>query len=143
MATATLTAPLVGEELLARVEELAGAPKSTLVRECGYIGVRKRKDETGKVEERESLMFAEWQDALLKAKGLDLTPTKATGSGDGRRTASYRTKVHKSGALVIGAAYCEAFEPGTDFAIIVGENAIQLVMVDADGEPEEPVFPED
>jgi hypothetical protein len=144
MASATLTAPLVGEELVAKVKELAGAPKSTIVRECGYIGTRKRKNDAGEMVETESLQFSEFQEALVLAtSGIDLTPSKASSGGDGRRTASYRTKVHKSGALVIGAAYCEGFEPGTEFAIIVGENAIQLVLVGVDGEPEEAVFPED
>ena len=141
----TAPAPLAGDELLAKVNELKGAPKSELVRACGFIGTRKYKNEAGEVEERESLMFAEFSDALLKANGLDLTPDRPSAAGDGTR-ASYRATVQKASPLVVGKPYIleGEFVPGTEFAIQVGLNAIMLVMVDPEtGEPQEPEFPAD
>lgn len=140
MATATR---LTGDELLAKVEELKGQPKSVLVKECGYVGIRKYKNDAGETEERESLNFSDFQDALLKAKGLDLTPESSGGGVRGSQP-TYRASVMKNGLVVIGRAYTTAgeFAPGTQFAIEVGINCIQLIRVDPEtGEVEDPEFP--
>lgn len=139
---ATIAKPvrLEGDELLAKVESLKGEPRSVLVRECGYVGTRKVKDkETGEFAERESLTFSEFSDALLKAKGVDLTPEKPAAGARGS-TPGFRCSVMKSGQVVIGKAYTALanLEPGTEFAIEVGVNGFQLTKMDpATGEPEE------
>lgn len=54
---------LTGAELLAKVKELGNAPKSELVRSCGYVSTNKYG--------RERLHFTAFYEALLQAKSMD------------------------------------------------------------------------
>lgn len=138
--TATMeAAPLTGQELLARQQELFGQPITDIARACGYVAMRKVKDpETGETIEREAVTVSAFKDALLLASGIKLAPSAASGGNAGPRL-SYRTSVLKQGGLVVGRGYVTQgeFEPGDEFAIRVGVNCIELVRCDADGEPEE------
>jgi hypothetical protein len=101
---------LTGAELLAKVKELGDCNKSDLVRACGYI-------------KGDKLCFAQFYDALLQAKGIQLhKPSKA-----GRKL-SYKTKVQFNGKLLVGSAYLSemGFKPGDGFDIKVSRNSVTL-----------------
>ena len=102
---------LTGPELLSKVKELAGAPKSDLVREWGY-------------EKDGRLKFTQFYEALLEAKGFELGKTTPNG-----RRLPYKTKVQFNGKLQIGEAYIRemGFKPGDEFEIKVGRNSVTLV----------------
>lgn len=114
--------PLTGKELLAKVKDNDSLTKRELARECGYYT-------TGK-DGQTRVNLAEFYDALLSAKGIQLEPEK---SKDGRgREASYTVTVHKNGQIVIGAAYTQAMglKTGDEFQIKLGYKHIHLVKID-------------
>jgi len=116
---------LAGKELLAKVKENDGLSKRELARECGYYTVSK--------DGQTRVALAEFYDALLAAKGIQLEPQK---SADGRgREASYTLTVHKNGQIVIGAAYTRGMglKTGDEFQIKLGYKHIHLAKLDADG----------
>jgi AbrB family looped-hinge helix DNA binding protein len=116
---------LAGKELLAKVKENDGLSKRELARECGYYTVSK--------DGQTRVALAEFYDALLAAKGIQLEPQK---SADGRgREASYTITVHKNGQIVIGAAYTKemGLKSGDEFQIKLGYKHIHLVKLDAEG----------
>lgn len=119
---------LTGKELLGKVKENDGLTKRELARECGYYTVGK----DGQVR----VNLAEFYDALLSAKGIQLEPEK---SKDGRgREASYTVTVHKNGQIVIGAAYTQemGLNTGDEFQIKLGYKHIRLVKLDGEGNEE-------
>ena len=119
---------LTGKALLAKVKENDGLTKRELAKECGYYTVGKG----GQTR----VNLAEFYDALLSAKGIQLEPQK---SADGRgREASYTLTVHKNGQIVIGAAYTQqmGLKTGDEFTIKLGYKHIHLKQLDADGNEE-------
>jgi hypothetical protein len=102
---------LKGAELLAKVKELGDAPKSELVRACGYV-----------VKDR--VAFTQFYEALLEAKGVDLG-NKVASKG---RKLTYKAKVQFNGKLQIGDGYLRemGYEPGAEFDIKIGRNSITL-----------------
>jgi len=119
---------LTGKALLAKVKENDGLTKRELAKECGYYTVGK--------ENQTRVNLAEFYDALLSAKGIQLEPQK---SADGRgREASYSLTVHKKGQIVIGAAYTQemGLKSGDEFTIKLGYKHIHLKQLDADGNEE-------
>jgi hypothetical protein len=102
---------LKGAELLAKVKEMGDAPKSELVRACGYV-----------IKDR--VAFTQFYEALLEAKGVDLNGKP---SGKGRKL-TYKAKVQFNGKLQIGDSYIRemGFEPGAEFDIKLGRNSITL-----------------
>jgi AbrB family looped-hinge helix DNA binding protein len=120
---------LIGKELLTKVKENDGQTKRELAKECGYYTVGK--DGQARVN------LAEFYDALLAAKGIQLEPEK---SKDGRgREASYTVTVHKNGQIVIGSAYTQGMglKSGDEFKIKLGYKHIHLVKLDAEGNEDE------
>lgn len=116
---------LTGKALLAKVKENDGRSKRELARECGYYTVSK--------DGQTRVALAEFYDALLAAKGIQLEPQK---SADGRgREASYSLTVHKNGQIVIGAAYTQemGLKSGDEFKIKLGYKHIHLVKLDDEG----------
>ena len=107
---------LTGSELLAKVKELDDATKSELVRECGYLSLKK--------DGSERLNFTAFYEALLEAKGIALTSAKKAG-----RKLSNKAKVQFNGNLMVGSAYVDqlGFKPGDAFEIKLGRNSITLV----------------
>jgi len=107
---------LTGPELLAKVKELDDASKSELVRECGYLSLKK--------DGSERLNFTAFYEALLEAKGIALTSAKKVG-----RKLSNKAKVQFNGNLMVGSAYVDqlGFKPGAEFDIKLGRNSITLV----------------
>ena len=107
---------LTGPELLAKVKELDDATKSELVRECGYLSLKK--------DGSERLNFTAFYEALLEAKGIALTSAKKAG-----RKLSNKAKVQFNGNLMVGSAYVDqlGFKPGDAFEIKLGRNSITLV----------------
>jgi hypothetical protein len=107
-----LTLPMLkGAELLAKVKELGNAPKSELVRACGYV-----------IKDR--VAFTQFYEALLEAKGVDLgSKTAKRGRG-----LTYKAKVQFNGKLQIGDGYLRemGYEPGAEFDIKIGRNSITL-----------------
>ena len=108
---------LTGADLLAKVKELGDASKSDLVRSCGYVSTKK--------DGTERLNFTAFYEALLEAKGMNLSGGSGRG-GRGRpgRQLSYATKVQFNGNLLVGKAYTAqlGLEPGDEFEIKLGRK---------------------
>ena len=111
---------LTGSDLLAKVKELGDVSKSDLVRECGYVSNKK--------DGGERLNFTAFYEALLDAKGVNLSGAGAA-IGKGGRKLSYIAKVRGNGNLLIGKAYTAMLnlEPGDEFEIKLGKKAIRLL----------------
>jgi hypothetical protein len=119
---------LNGPDLLAKVKELGTVPKSELVRSCGYVSSKK--------DGGERLNYTAFYEALLAAKGVNLTDG-SSGRGKPGRSLSYVAKVLFNGNLLVGKAYTSQLElkPGDAFEIKLGKKQIRLVPVgSADGE---------
>ena len=71
---------LTGSELLAKVKELGDVSKSDLVRACGYVSDKK--------DGGDRLNFTAFYEALLEAKGVNLSSGGAA-IGKGGRKLSY------------------------------------------------------
>ena len=112
---------LTGQDLLARIKEMGSAPRSELVRSCGYVSTRK--------DGRQRLNFTAFYEALLEAKGMHL----GVGAGRERRRPgrhlSYSTRVLFNGNLLVGSAYTAqlGLRPGDCFEIKLGRHQIRLV----------------
>ncbi|MCP9914897.1 AbrB family transcriptional regulator [Cyanobium sp. ATX 6F1] len=120
---------LFGDELLGVVKDLSEASKSELVRASGYVTTLK--------DGSERLHFTAFYEALLEAKGLDLSARNGSRKG-GRRRLTYQTKVQFNGNLMVGKAYTNLLGllPGDDFEIKLGKHQILLVplgVVEGDG----------
>jgi hypothetical protein len=111
---------LTGTDLLAKVKALGDAPKSELVRECGYVSTKK--------DGSERLNFTAFYEALLDAKGMSLGEGGKAGRG-----LSYMAKVHFNGNLMVGKAYTDqlGLKPGYEFEIKLGRKQIRLVPAGA------------
>ena len=113
---------LTGAELLAKVKDLGDVSKSDIVRACGYVSTKK--------DGGERLNFTAFYEALLDAKGVNLSGGSA-GVGKGGRKLSYTAKVQGNGNLLVGKAYTAMLnlEPGSEFDIKLGKKAIRLIPV--------------
>jgi hypothetical protein len=102
---------LTGADLLVKVKELGDLNKSDLVRECGYV-------------KNDKVCFTQFYEALLEAKGVELSPAKKPG-----RKLSHKAKVQFNGNLMVGSAYVDqlGFKPGDEFDIKLGRNSITLL----------------
>ena len=111
---------LTGTDLLTKVKDLGDVSKSDLVKECGDVS---RKKDGG-----ERLNFTAFYEALLDAKGVNLSGNGAA-IGKGGRKLSYVAKVQGNGNLLIGKAYTAMLnlEPGDEFDIKLGKKAIRLL----------------
>ncbi len=117
---------LTGEALLERVNAQRRV-SNALIAECGYVVQRGGKE----VSNRNA-----FYQALLEAKGVPL------GDGEPKRgrgaKASYRTRVHFNGNLMVLSCYVEQLgaKPGDQFEIKIGNGQIRLVPFgDADAAP--------
>jgi hypothetical protein len=119
---------LSGTELLAKVKELGDAPKSELVRECGYVSSKK--------DGGERLNFTAFYEALLEAKGLSFGEGSGNGRGKGGRSLSYTARVQFNGNLLVVKAYTALLDlqPGDEFEIKLGRKQIQLIPIGASDE---------
>ena len=115
---------LTGSDLLAKVKDLGDVSKSDLVRACGYVSSKK--------DGSERLNFTAFYEALLDAKGVNLTGGGAA-IGKGGRKLSCIAKVQGNGNLLIGKAYTAMLnlEPGDEFEIKLGKKAIRLLPTGA------------
>lgn len=120
---------LTGKALLAKVKENDGLTKRELAKECGYYTVGK--------EGQTRVTLAEFYDALLAAKGIQLEPESGKADGRGREP-SYTLTVHKNGQIVIGAAYTQemGLKTGDEFTIKLGYKHIRLAKLDSEGNEE-------
>ena len=111
---------LSGTDLLAKVKEMGDVSKSDLVKACGYVST--------KTDGGERLNFTAFYEALLDAKGVNLSGGGAA-IGKGGRKLSYVAKVQGNGNLLIGKAYTAMLnlEPGDEFEIKLGKKAIRLL----------------
>jgi hypothetical protein len=121
---------LTGSDLLAKVKELGDASRSELVRECGYVSIKK--------DGGERLNFTAFYEALLEAKGMSLGAGSGSGRGKPGRGLSYVAKVQFNGNLLVGKAYTAqlGLEPGDEFEIKLGRKQIQLVPLGSAEEEE-------
>ena len=119
---------LTGSDLLAKVKELGDVSKSDLVRSCGYVSSRK--------DGAERLNFTAFYEALLEAKGVELSGGGKVGKGG--RKLSYVATVQGNGNLLVGKAYTAmlGLEPGHEFEIKLGRKQIKLIPVGASEEEE-------
>ena len=119
---------LTGTELLAKVKDLGDVSKSDLATACGYVS--DKKDGGLRVN------FTAFYEALLNAKGIDLS--SGGGIGKGGRKLSYTAKVQGNGNLLIGKAYTAMLDlnPGDEFDIKLGKKAILLIPVGGTKEEE-------
>ena len=113
---------LTGSDLLAKVKDLGDVSKSDLVKACGYISTKK--------DGGDRLNFTAFYEALLEAKGINLA-AGVPAVGKGGRKLSYTAKVQGNGNLMVGKAYTAMLdlEPGAEFDIKLGKNAIKLIRV--------------
>jgi AbrB-like transcriptional regulator len=120
-----VTGALTGKALLQKVKGSGDLPRRELAKLCGYYSTSK----SGEVR----INLAEFYDAVLAAKGIELEKSKTDGRG---REASYRATVHKNGSIVIGANYTQemGLKPGDEFEIKLGYKHIRLIQVDANKE---------
>jgi len=112
------SAMLTGSELLAKVKELGDVGKSEIVRSCGYVSSKK--------DGGERLNFTAFYEALLEAKGVELSGGGKVGKGG--RKLSFTTKVQFNGNLMVGKAYTALLDlkPGDEFEIKLGRKQIRL-----------------
>ncbi|NET09401.1 MAG: AbrB family transcriptional regulator [Symploca sp. SIO2B6] len=117
--------PLVGEELLQKIDELGDLTKEDKAKACGYYTVTKAG------VERVNLM--KYLNALLDAKDIQLDG-RQNGNGRGGRSASYRITVQSNGNLLIGSAYTRqmGLKPGDEFVISLGRKHIKLQQLGAE-----------
>jgi hypothetical protein len=115
----TMSKPLTGAALIAKVREMPGASKSELVRACGYVSAKK--------DGGERLNFTAYYEALAVAHGAPLPQGDTAASGP--RKLSYATTVLTTGAMVIGKRYVEqlGLAPGDEVGIEVAGGRINLV----------------
>jgi hypothetical protein len=113
---------LTGAELLSRVKDLGDAPKSELVRRCGYVSTKK--------DGSERLNFTAFYEALLEAKGMQLGEGSRTPKRRGHEP-SFQTRVQFNGNLMVGSTYTSqlGLKPGDTFEIRLGRKNIQLIPV--------------
>ena len=121
---------LTGADLLNKVKELGDVSKSDLVRECGYVSNKK--------DGGERLNFTAFYEALLDAKGVNLSGNGAA-IGKGGRKLSYVATVQGNGNLLIGKAYTAMLDlqPGDEFEIKLGRKQIRLIPAGGSDEDEE------
>lgn len=119
---------LRGGELLSKVRELGDAPKSELVRACGYVSTKK--------EGGERLQFTAFYEALLEAKGVTLNEGGGKGSSKPGRKLTYVATVQGNGNLLVGKAYTAllGLQPGDEFEIRLGRKQIKLIPSGAEEE---------
>ncbi|MAR08070.1 MAG: AbrB family transcriptional regulator [Cyanobium sp. NAT70] len=121
---------LTGSDLLTKVKDLGDVSKSDLVRACGYVSTKK--------DGAERLNFTAFYEALLEAKGVNLSAGGAA-IGKGGRKLSYTATVQGNGNLLVGKAYTAMLDlnPGDEFQIKLGKKAIRLIPVGAEEEGDE------
>ncbi len=121
---------LTDKALLKELKKLSktapDASRRELARLCGYVKTTKKGEE--------KINVAEFYEALLEAKGLNL----GGGSGDKRRgrEMTYRLTVQKNGQLLLGSAYTKSMglEPGDEFEVKLGYKNIHLVKCGEEAE---------
>jgi bifunctional DNA-binding transcriptional regulator/antitoxin component of YhaV-PrlF toxin-antitoxin module len=108
-----MSAPLTGDALIARVDELKPASEASIAIECGYVS------ESGKAR------LAAFKSALLDAHGLGLAPAKGTGKG---RPLSFVVTVGTKGQIVLGGGYSELIgvAPGEQVEIRLQDQALVI-----------------
>lgn len=114
---------LTGSDLLDKVKELGDVSKSDLVRACGYVSEKK--------DGGDRLNFTAFYEALLEAKGVNLSTNGVGGIGKGGRKLSYIATVQGNGNLLVGKAYTAMLDlkPGDEFEIKLGSKQIRLIPV--------------
>jgi len=122
--------PLIGGALLAKVKELGNLGKSEIVRACGYI--------SQKMDGSERLNFTAFYEALLEAKGLQLSPPEPEPcpdpQGDDEEAPDYRLTAATDGSLLFTNTYTRLFDllPGDEFSIRLAANTIILAPLGSD-----------
>ena len=114
---------LTGSDLLDKLKELGDVSKSDLVRACGYVSEKK--------DGGDRLNFTAFYEALLEAKGVNLSTNGVGGIGKGGRKLSYIATVQGNGNLLVGKAYTAMLDlkPGDEFEIKLGSKQIRLIPV--------------
>ena len=114
-------APLRGNKLLKKVEQLKDLSREEKAKVCGYY--IQTKDGRYRANLRQFLY------ALINAVGVEFEKHPEMHRGP---TPTYRTKVHSDGKVIIGAFYTRqlGLQPGDEFEILVGRKHIHLQQID-------------
>jgi len=119
------SAPLIGTLLLNKVKELGDVGKSEIVRACGYVSIKK--------DGGERLNFTAFYEALLDAKGVQLSPPNQEVSSDedneGEEDLDYRLTTALDGSLLFTSSYTRLLDllPGDEFDAILFHDSIGLL----------------
>jgi hypothetical protein len=116
---------LKGDELVSFIEANPGVSEIDLARAAGYV----RTTPAGKPQVLKKAFIT----AVLAAKGLKVG---AEHKHDRGKSASYVTKVHRNGIMLLGRTYGQVagFEPGDRLAITVSSGEVRLNYLDEDAE---------
>ena len=123
---------LTGAELLAKVKSLEDASKSDMAKTCEYVSTKK--------DGGERINFTSYYEALLSAKGVELTGGGSAGIGKGGRKLSYKAVVQGNGNLLVGKAYTAMLDlqVGDEFTIKLSKKkGVTLVPVGSKDEEAE------
>ena len=107
---------LTGIELVDFVRENEGLTQAELAEQAGYVRVIDG--------DKKQVMTKRFMDELLSARGVKIAPPKRRG-----KRANYKTAVHKSGIILLGATYSAKWglEPGDELEILLEDDGIRLV----------------
>jgi hypothetical protein len=107
---------LTGQELLDFVTSHEEMNQAELAEATGYTRVTKTN--------KHQVLVSRFNQALLKAKGLNVRVGRAPG-----KTAQYFTTVHRSGVILVGTIYAHKFgvKPGDELEIHLEDECIRLV----------------
>jgi hypothetical protein len=113
--------PLVGAELLQKIDKIQESSKKEIARDCGYV--------TRTKNGQERINLVKFYNAILEAKGIELDAITTASSSHQGQSLSYRASVRKNGTLIIGAGYTRQLnlEVGDEIEIkLLGDKNIQL-----------------
>ena len=121
---------LTGAELLAKVKSLGDASKSNMAKACGQVSTKK--------DGGERINFTSFYEALLSAKGVELTGGGSAGIGKGGRKLSYKAVVQGNENLLVGKAYTAMLDlqVGDEFTIKLSKKK-EVTLVPVGSEDEE------
>ena len=130
--TATTTAPLTGDDLLAVYKANKNVSEHELAKLTGYYSVNKNGTDVHNI--------AGMKKAMLIAMGVNIgADAKVAGKGPGGRKLSYVAKVQGNKNLLVGKAYTAqlGLNPGDEFQIKLTKSGIRLVPVGGSTEDED------
>ena len=111
---------LAGIELVEFVRDNEGLTQSELALQAGYVKTV--------ADGKQQILIKKFMDELLAARGVKISAPKRRG-----KRANYKTSVHKSGIILLGASYSAKWglEPGDELEIRMEDDGIKLVPMES------------